>query len=420
MRVAIVTLALAGCFGAGGVPAAPTKVTTIYAVPAVPASQQCNGSARYIGDVAFGSAHGYLITLPYVPTTGCGSNTGGNQGVAAVELTAFDLTGADLATRSLGSAGSVGPGTELPRVAVGGDTPAWMFQEAQMNKLTVDLGTVDTQIAITTMMGDGPAGLAIAPDGSTYVASIARTNGTTNFEDPQYPCCGFGLSSVNPPLLSTISRIAPQGTAAVAYGLPLSLFCDSLDSCLAVNTSAVFTMEHVASQGGARVRMFPTTATSAGDVVELGQLTSDELHHMIPVGMAADDHGVAFAGAQDPTTFGYGPGCVIKRYDLDTHVLSTLLTTASFWCQDLAVDEHAAYFTITDVSSNQGDQRMRGIGIGRVSFDGATVDTVRLGMEGLTAGPRRVFVAGGFVYAVDPTVIGRIAVDDLTGQDIVP
>ena len=406
MRAVALLPVLAGCFGAGDLPTTPALATTLFAATAPSAGQDCNG-AKYIGDVAFGATRGFVFELPYFPPD-CNNNGGGGGSTSQVVVTSFDLTGNDLSTTSFGDAGNVGTGMGGPRIAASGDTPTWLFQ-SQMG-LAVTVGVSPTPIPVETMMGEGPAGIVIGADGTTLVAARQMT---TSFEDPQYPCCGSTPAS-SP---SFVATIPPAGVASTRLDLMLALACDTLDSCLVANTTSVFVMEHTPS--GAQVRTFPKTATTPVEVTPIDQITTAVFRHAIPVGMAADDTGVVFAISQDPNQPGDGPGCEIRRYDFQTAAVTTLLLTTSFWCQDVAIDNAAAYFAITDFIVD-GNIRMRGLGIGRVGFD-RTVATTRLGMIGATAGPRRVHVDGGFLYAIDPFVIGRIATQDLVGrEDIAP
>ena len=64
---------------------------------------------------------------------------------------------------------------------------------------------------------------------------------------------------------------------------------------------------------------------------------------------------------------------------------------------------------------------IHGDGIGRVSLDGMTFESIAFDMKGTYAGPRRVLLDNDSLYAVDPLAIGKIAKSALDGkQEIAP
>jgi hypothetical protein len=133
-----------------------------------------------------------------------------------------------------------------------------------------------------------------------------------------------------------------------------------------------------------------------------------------PAGVAAAPGHVAWSATVDPSLFESAPhGCFIWASDGTT--MSMRLSTQAFSCMDLAVDATSAYFTIFSVDDHDGNESMSGIGIGRVSLTDSTVESIALGFSGVAAGPRRIYLDGDDIYAVDPLVIGKLPKSALDG-----
>jgi len=86
---------------------------------------------------------------------------------------------------------------------------------------------------------------------------------------------------------------------------------------------------------------------------------------------------------------------------------------AAFSCMDAALDATSVYFTIVRVDETE---QLRGDGIGRVSIATGEVESIALDMVGAGAGPRRIYLDGDDLYAVDPLVIGKLAKSALDGS----
>ena len=83
-----------------------------------------------------------------------------------------------------------------------------------------------------------------------------------------------------------------------------------------------------------------------------------------------------------------------------------------FSCAHLSIDATHVYFAIVSI----GNQRMRGDGIGRISIADQTFESLDLGIQGESAGPRRVYLAGDSMFAVDPFVVAAIKKTALDGK----
>ena len=82
---------------------------------------------------------------------------------------------------------------------------------------------------------------------------------------------------------------------------------------------------------------------------------------------------------------------------------------------DAALDTNGdIYFAIVSLDADANE--MHGDGIGRVQTHGSEFNSIALGIVGEGAGPRRLYLDGASIYAVDPQVIGKIAKSSLDGQ----
>ncbi len=159
--------------------------------------------------------------------------------------------------------------------------------------------------------------------------------------------------------------------------------------------------------------------TGSGAQVTVGSIDAVDFMNETPVGIAANDQHVAWSSSVDTRIDTADLGCAIELVDLAAAPVGQgsaqlLFETSAFDCTGLAIDDTSVYFTI--VSVEQNDNTMRGDGIGRVSLDGATFESIALGMSGAYAGPRRIYLDGDSLYAVDPVVIGKLAKSALDGQ----
>jgi hypothetical protein len=149
----------------------------------------------------------------------------------------------------------------------------------------------------------------------------------------------------------------------------------------------------------------------------------------VPLGLAADATHVAWSTTTDLGPYSNGgngnASSIPNSCSIWLHSPSpqdsakVLLHSSSFSCWGVAIDETAVYFAIVNIDSSQFDPTVDGIGIGRVTFDGA-FESISTGFFGAGFGPRRIFLDGEDMFAVDPLAIAKIKKSALDGKVEIP
>lgn len=402
------TVLLGGCFGEGPVPSQPTGVTILYTVPPPTADSRCSMSL-YLGDLAINSDHGYAFHLPYQPWN-CNNNSSGPPQID-VPVVQFPTKSAETA-RQVEIAGRSNFGSQQ-RVAAAGSNAAWVFIDSSQSKVDVH-GVPSLNTAIQTNMGFyGP----VAMTGDTtafYVAgeqNTMTTGGYRDVDDPQYPCCG--PLAVPGDITSQVYAVTPAGAVTTLPFAP-KFYTQTLKNALVNNTTSLFYTEYQTPISTNWTTLISTALKNGTMAHSLAMVPRSQ---GVVVGLDASDLFVAWTISISYENPPYpAPLCTIKAYDFSANKEVTLFTTGDFSCMDAAIDATHVYFTIVEVADHD-DQRMRGVGLGRVSLQGGNVETLRLGIQGPSAGPRRVYLDGtDQLYAVDPFTVARLPKASLDGK----
>lgn len=398
----------AACFGAGPSPTSSADATIVFALHEPPQSsdsnQTCSGDWRYVGAVAFTAGSGYALPLAYEGDNCQSTGQGGSTSTVAV--TSFNLAGGDV----MGA-----PGAELtiqsgrPRVAV---SPSGMVATAVSvttmgnNYLTVSLGAQSATISPSSV-NNGSFDLRglVADDDAVWIAAVANpSNGppVPDPDSPDYPGGSPGSSSAS----SAFVQVDPT-TWTVTTAATVDFDGDYMKQVLVGNPTALYFV--VSGQNGDVAEVM--AMARGGTATAIGSIPGGLAANVVPVGLAASPGNVAFAAAVMPQDA--QPGCWIWLSD-GVNPATPVLSTTEFACSDVALDSDHVYFTIVQLDT-EGD-RLDGVGLGRVTFDGATVETMALELTGYT-GARRVHLDGaGNLYAIDPKVIGKLSADALAGR----
>jgi hypothetical protein len=398
---------VAGCFGEGPTPADPVGAQILFHAKKDPAQSDCD--SMYIGAVAFGDGpDGFAVTLPYAlqNMSNCSAPTR-----RTIVVQSFGKNGDAGHFPRAGDpeprAGNSDGGTVWPLLAAAGDGPTWAFvnETVQPREGRVEPGEVPI---VDTNNRISPAGLH-ADATATYLA-VTVDNGSVGqtVNHPQYPCCGNFPVQQRPP--GRITRI--QGTSVIDLTIDRTpwLWTETSADTLVGNSTSLVYLDHADTLDDTEVRIIPK---AGGPAVNLD--VSIEAP-MVPVGLAADDAHVAIAVSRDyrntdPST----KLCAIRLHDLvQGPQPKTLLNTSAFSCMGAALDTTHVYFAIVSVGDDRQD--MRGIGIGRIQISDRTFEGLELGIEGRSAGPRRIYLDGESMYVVDPYVIAKISKHALDGR----
>ena len=423
-------LVLAGCFGSGAPPGPAGQATAVFSVPQNTTShEQCNGMAKYIGDVAIAQGSGgYAVELPW-EGPGCDSS-GGMFPQITVDVLQFDGAGTTPAGTSVGSAGSTS-GTTHPRVAADGATGAvaWAFSNqggmGGPGGPDIDVGVVQpnlptiapTGIGLTQPTGNvDVAGMTI--DAAATWLAVTESNMTQPDVDlPTFPCC-------NNPAIGSIGQgslwrvgFATGALTVTEVGTAMA-FPAGLPTPIVSNTDTVFYVVRPMS-GIAELGAIPKTGTSDADRIHLASLDTTISPSPMPVGLAADDQHFVWAVSVDAGVSPDAHGCAIFALDLamplGTAQPQTLFTSTAFSCMGLAVDATDVYFTIVGIDHDSN--AMLGEGLGRVALADGTFESIALHMVGAYAGPRRIILdnVDDAIYAIDPVVVGKLPKTALAG-----
>jgi hypothetical protein len=406
-----------GCWGAGPVPSKPEQATILYQLTP-PGQNEC-GQQKYIGPVAFGPAYGFAGLLPYQPQQGC-NNSGSMVGSTEVEVYEFPVEGDGEAQR-VGIAG-MSDGSYSPRLLARQNIKndvVWVSTPGPNMGPSGEVDFAGTTPAFAhpfSVSGGFYAPAALAFDASGFFVAAVQVNTGTKWEpnNPNYPCCG----PTQTPSTSLFAHYDPDTDAETRLPISPLLDCGHSTRCV-VETPMGFVylaFESNTSSANRKIALFPPDGTSEMDERPLSQLT---LAGVIPVGFHASENNVFWSMSRSYDQGGTQatPRCEIDQYDLVTpREVGPIFTTDRFDCAGISTDDESVYFTIVEVTFDNGGQQMRGLGIGRVHLGTGEVETIRIGVFGSSTGPRRVLIDTPNVIVVDPFTIARIPMSALDGQ----
>lgn len=389
--------AVSACFGDGPIPGAPSAATELFSTSP---GQNCS-EGTYIGPVAFGSDHVYVSFLPYQPVSGnCNNNNGGGGGgiQAAQSVFQYPLGGGTLA--KVGSAGETNSGGHVQLAATGSGV-AYAFDDPTDTNagLIVEPGHVTLPSTMGTII---PLGM-FAVGGDLYVgtSSNAATTGGLDVTAPTFP--NTGGASLN----GGTGEIWHVGSGAEATW---AQNCAALDRCLVANSTSYAYVSSETSGGGGTWSLLQTPL---GGTTPTKIATAPQSGGVAPLGLDIDETHVAWSttdSCAQPMPGGSFNcnirSCNVFVYDTGMAMTKTLLSTQQFACVDAKLANGYVYFVIVALSAE--NQEMIGRGIGRVAIADRTVETLDLGIETPTTGPRRIFPIGDQLYLVDPFVLARI------------
>lgn len=390
--------AVSACFGDGPTPTAPSDATIL--ITATP-GQSCN-QGTYIGPVAFGSDHVYASLLPYQPAGGNCNNGGGGGGQVMSPQTVYGYPLGGGSLDRIGSAGVTNDG-HVQLVATGSGV-AYAFNETANTALLVEPG----HFTLPSMSGTQvPFGM-FAIGSNVYVGALNSymTNSGASVIAPNFPnYSGTAITAQNP------GEIWQVGSGAIGSWTPN---CGALDRCLVANSTSY---AYVSVDGGSwSVVQVPLGGTTP---VKLG--TAPQSGGVAPLGLDIDETHVAWSTSESCVQpMGGGQfncdmhSCNVFLYDTGTQMTKTLLSTQQFPCVDAKLANGYVYFAIGEISTE--NNQMIGRGIGRVAIADRTVETLDLGINTPTAGPRRIFPIGDQLYLVDPFVLARIPASALNDK----
>lgn len=403
---------LAACFGAGPQPHAATDVQVVFEAPA--GSGSC-AVQSYVGDVVLAGTTGYAAVLPYLPP-GCAQTGAGPQGdeqIVEFPLDASVPSGS--VVQDLGMTSVNGP--TPPRLGLdGGGSLVWLYE---VTGISLSLGPpgapVEGSVSGGAAMPFPGQPIQVWNDGGALDVAVTMPQGGQLPGDPAapgYPCCGD-----NTPRADMVYRgpVTTGQKPTVTFASQQAVVAE-LKQPFAVDSG------HTYYVGGIGTGWPIDELGSSSPVAML----SPSVDAYAPVGLAAQGGGLAIAVA--PAILDNGPppapGCEITWFQPTANGSSVpspspILQTSRFSCMDVAIDPPYIYFAIVEAAQN-GDcgncgPDLHGAGIGRVSFDGQTFESLALGVSGSQSGPRRVYIAGGEIYAVDPLAIVRIDESKLAG-----
>lgn len=405
MRALAAIACLAGCFGEGPTPSAPSEATILFALELQPLHQDNCRSASYIGNVAVGSDAAYAITHTFLPA--CSGGNGNPEEQLPSSVFAFGKRGGP--RMKIGDAGmSQEGGGSKPRVAAFGTEAVWMYTEPAASAIQVRSKSGSIGGSFQPSPGFSVPTTILVDANATYVAGAPPPAGPWNPNAPRYPCCG--TSNTNGAYGFFQLTNASSTSATAMPGTPPRFFGEQMREAMVANSTTLFYVQH--AMPGATIHSQPKNG-SAGE--QLGMIAGQ------PAGLAADDVHVVWSTTLDFTTSSPGRDfCSITSTTTAAPRTETLLlSTSKFSCLDLALDGSFVYFTIVEMIAGEGDDLVRNVGIGRVSIDTRELETIALGISSPQAGPRQLFVDDDGLIVVAPFVVARIAKTALDGhQDI--
>ena len=402
---------LGACFGAGPQPQAATDVQVVFEPPV--ASGSC-AVQSYVGDVVLDAGTGYAAVMPYLPSN-CDQTGAGPQGDEQID--GFPLDGGSPSGSVVQDLGMTSVNeSRPPRLGLDGGSLVWLYEVSGMS---LSLGPPGAPLegsisggAAMTFPGNP---IQVWNDGSALDVAMTMPEGGQLPGDPAtpaYPCCGDNTPRADMVYEGAVTTgqnptVTLAGQQAVVAELKQPFASDSGHTY------------YVGSVGsGLQIDDLASTSPVA--------MLSPQVSNYAPVGLAAQGGGLAIAVA--PALLDNGPppapGCEITYFQPTANgspvpTPAPILKTSKFSCMDAAIDPPYIYFAIVEAAQNGNcgncGPDLHGAGIGRVSFDGQTFESIALGVAGSQSGPRRVYVDGGEIYAVDPLAIIRIDESKLAG-----
>jgi hypothetical protein len=253
--------------------------------------------------------------------------------------------------------------------------------------------------------------------------------------NPQWPCCNNGGPGNGSGSGVFITMPLPAGTGSSITPTVLgsaSPYCDELKHCLVANPTDVYYMRHgdVAAGYTAAIDDYSKITDTITTLDTISTMLSQSA---TPVGLGTTPTHVAWAVAMNGQQFQQEipPGCWIFVHTVgEPGGGHQVFQSGNFSCLDLAMDDSFIYFTIVrsvhqdDNNCGNCSEPIHGVGIGRVSFDGSTYESIALNIQGQSyAGPRRVLLdglTGSALYLADPLVVAKVPRDALAGHQDIP
>jgi hypothetical protein len=412
-RTPIAAIALAGCFGAGPVPAEPSDATIVFVAPTPDANNVCTTST-YVTSLAFGSNSGFAALYGYQPNNNDNCNSGTTPTVP-VDILAFPLDGTSPEGHVVAMAGMSNMQI-LPPLLTSGPSGVIAF-----------FNTPGQPIGSPNAVSPGGS-IQMLQSGGGYIIgasslAFATTNafmGTSDPMNPQYPCCGGNNGNPQSPPASVVPfQLGGSGTIQLGTPAGEPLAFGELPSAIASNSASTFFV--ATGSGSFAIDQLATGTTST--------LTSmPAANGFRPVGLVADDAHVAWALAQDAQTTPLMPGCQIGYANVGgSGGSNALFGGQDISCMGLAIDPQAVYFAIvesvTPADCGGCQPVLHGLGIGRVDFNGM-FSSIAFDIANASSGPRRVFTTPDDpmdIFVLDPMVVVKIPKMAFAGrQDISP
>jgi hypothetical protein len=423
----LVLVGLVGCYGAGPAPIVPPDVEVVFS--GVAPTGPCE-TGRYIGSLAIDDAGtGYAAMLPYVTRRTCKAHSIVPTIVANVVR--FDGT-------TIGTAGRSDGYATRPQVAVaraGGD-PRWTYQSEQTH---LELHVNKPMESGGILAEENPfhilhvAGIALHGTDTYVAARTVLDPGSDAVELPDFPLPGgSGIIGDEAWVFSNVAadgRLVPLTTHVNSINNMRESphwFCEQANDCLIATANGLV---YLAVDGIAYVGMHRYGAADEHVLANVPLILGTTLS-----GLGADDAHVAWSSSSLFAQLRGAGECHIAWHDISGALptpatpAQKLLDSDRFACRDLEVVGNDVYFAIVEIREvvPAGYERyLHGTGVGRVRVNPLgpphEVETLDLGVSGLAAGPRRIYVRGDQLYLADPFTVVRVPTSALDGaKDLLP
>lgn len=397
MRAAVLAaVSCTACFGSGPVPSRVADATVVFAAPAPTAS--CIG--YYVDSVAFGADTGYVETPQYGIQNNDSCNGGsGMDPLSNVQVWSFPLAAGGAMPTMVDA---IGPNTAqgTPRLAVTATGVEYISPtDSGLSSLVVGTLTPGSNGAFlpqpSPINGNQEPAAFLADGSGAFAVSWGGYSGYSPIH-PNYPSGGANDNNTG---VNYIDALGSGGDAVldVDGDNDEKFACATAYDCVALDPMNLFWFDTGAvksvSRGGGSAEM------------------NGPLGGLAPVGIATGGGTIAWTVSVDYRS------APVSMTSCEVFVKGQMIfTTKDFSCMGAATDGQYVYFAIV-AASNQGGPRIDGVGLGRVSMSGV-LEAIALGeqSDGSPVGPRRVYLANGKLWAVDPAVIATFDPDVLAGQ----
>jgi hypothetical protein len=401
-----------GCFGAGPEPTEATEAEILFSLPLGPIVESNCQPRPYVGGVALGDTHGFVITHTYLPACE-GGNQGPNNQLPVVVFEFPKIKGPPRALDNM--AGSIGiGGGGKPRIAAFGAEAVWAFTPMEGSTQTELRSRSNSITGLFSSTTRGASGLVLDAT-HTYIGGTEDSFGNTQINDPRYPCCGSGGGNPQPTPSTFVQVTNTTNTTPSSFTAP-DFNAEHVKDCLVGNSTALFSLER-SGQAMTSVARRPKATPDAP--TQLGQISVGR-----PGGLAANETHVAWSITRDYVQPEDPDRCAIFVIAADGAMGAEqeVFATNRFSCLDVALDATHVYFTILALSQfeDQSDGLLRHVGIGRVPLAGGMPEILDLGIIGPHAAPRGVFVDGDDLILVAPFAVAKLRKDALAGRTDVP